>query len=149
MSFLSRSAFILAKGSISLIGLAGVAAILAAPASAQNASISGAITRTTPGGFVTSISGEMVAPAGIYFTGPLTVTGTADPVEPTLTIDAEQAVTPASGSLSLLEGTVAESLMDQDLSTQMGIDAYAAILKAAVGADGLESTGGSYYEYWD
>ncbi|MCU0548117.1 MAG: hypothetical protein MUC48_02100 [Leptolyngbya sp. Prado105] len=137
MSFLSRSASV-------LVGLAGLVAIAAAPASAQNASVSGAITRTSPAGFSTSISGEMVAPAGMYFEGPLSVTGTASSTDPTLEIDAAIEFMPTSGASSLLEQVVAETLRDLPLTEEMGIDAYAAILKAAAGVDGLESnpTGG-------
>lgn len=74
LSFLLRSAWI-AKSTVSLVGLAGLATIVALPASAQNASVGGAATFTTPAGFVTSASGEMVAPGGTYFQGELVVIG--------------------------------------------------------------------------
>ncbi|MBD1857467.1 MULTISPECIES: hypothetical protein [Leptolyngbya] len=131
MSFLSRSASV-------LVSLAGLVAVAAAPASAQNASVSGAITRTSPAGFTTTISGEIVAPEGVYFTGPLTVTGIADEVNPVLNVNANVALFPTAAAPSLLEQVVTAELNGLDTTTQAGLDAYAAILKAAVGVDGLE-----------
>ncbi|MCY6493117.1 hypothetical protein [Leptolyngbya sp. GGD] len=132
MSFLSRSASV-------LVGLAGLVAVAAAPASAQNASVSGAITRTSPAGFTTTISGEIVAPEGVFFPGSLDVAGTADSTAPVLSIDAPAVPLPTVGGSSLLEQVVANTLTGLDVTTEAGMDAYAAILKAAAGVDGLES----------
>ncbi|WNZ46763.1 hypothetical protein Q2T42_02780 [Leptolyngbya boryana CZ1] len=137
MSFLSRSASV-------LVGLAGLVAVAAAPASAQNASVSGAITRTSPAGFTTTVSGEIVAPEGVFFSGNYSVTGTADSTAPVLNINGFTGFLPTAGSSSLLEQVVANTLGGLDPTTEAGLDAYAAILKAAAGVDGLESnpTGG-------
>lgn len=152
MSFLSRSASIIAKSAISLVSLAGIAAVVAAPVSAQNASVSGAITRTTPAGFVTSISGEMVAPTGMYYEGPLVVTGVIE--EPTTMEKGDSVVTGSGGTLTLsageltavdseadpstLKAEVLSTLQELDVSDPVDLDAYSAILKAAAGTDGLE-----------
>ncbi|GAP95104.1 hypothetical protein [Leptolyngbya sp. NIES-2104] len=149
MNFLSRSASIIAKGSISLVGVAGLAALIAAPASAQTASISGAMTRTSPAGFITSVSAEMVAPEGVMFTSPVTVTGTIpDADNANLTLSANWGTVPGLGAPSMLESEVIRALNSQDLTTEQGIDAYAAILKAAVGSEGLD-TSSFGYAWWD
>ncbi|MBD1857466.1 hypothetical protein H6F69_17795 [Leptolyngbya sp. FACHB-1624] len=131
MSFLSRSASV-------LVSLAGLVAVAAAPASAQNASVSGAITRTSPAGFTTTISGEIVAPEVFFIPGALTVTGSANEVNPALSVNAPIVPYAAPGAPSLLEQTVTAELNGLDTTTQAGLDAYAAILKSAVGVDGLE-----------
>lgn len=142
MSLLSRSASIVAKSSLSLISLIGLAAMIAAPASAENASVSGAMTRTSPGGFVTSISGEMVAPKGAGFVSPLTVTGSiSDSETATLTVNAVLQSEPGYGATSVLEQEVLRALEAQNLATEQGLDAYVAILKAAVGQNGLQGSG--------
>lgn len=140
MSLVSRSASFLAKSSLSLVGVVGLAAMIAAPASAENASVSGAMTRTSPAGFTTTVSGEMVAPDGAGFMGPVSVQGTIpDAGNANLTVNATMTPLPGYGVPSLLEGEVLRALSAQNLETEQGLDAYVAILKAAVGENGLEN----------
>ncbi len=56
------------KGSICLLGLVGVSNILAAPASAGQASARGAVTVVRPSGSSLSVSGELVGATGTDFT---------------------------------------------------------------------------------
>ncbi|AVH67575.1 hypothetical protein CDG77_10915 [Nostoc sp. 'Peltigera membranacea cyanobiont' 213] len=57
------------KGGICLLGLVGVGNILAAPASADQASARGAVTIVRASGSSISVSGEVVAAPGTDFTG--------------------------------------------------------------------------------
>jgi len=62
------------KGGICVLGLVGVGNILAAPANAGDAAARGAVTIVRPSGSSISVSGEITAPTGTQFPGPLTVT---------------------------------------------------------------------------
>lgn len=141
MSFLSQSVGIV-KGGLALAGFVGVIALAASPASAENASISGAATRTTPGGYSASLSGEMVAPEGTYFSSPLMVDAVYDPnlqVPTRLTLTGGDLTTsPVPLNPDTLKAAVIMKLNGITGTTQTEIDAYSAILKAASGADGLE-----------
>ncbi|MBW4540244.1 MAG: hypothetical protein KME43_14015 [Myxacorys chilensis ATA2-1-KO14] len=76
MSFLSYWASIACKGGLTLAGIIGFAAFASSPAGAENASIQGAATRATPGGYSSSTAGQMIAPDSTYFKGPLEITPT-------------------------------------------------------------------------
>jgi hypothetical protein len=122
----------------------GVAIVLAAaPAFADNASVSGAVSYTTPAGFSTSISAEKVAPAGYNFSGNVTVTITSGgdhgaPLGMTLAGGDMVATTATPATNASLKDKVISTLGGIDITTQDGLDRYAAILKAAAGANGLE-----------
>lgn len=122
----------------------GVAIVItAAPAFADNASVSGAVSYTTPAGFSTSISAEKVAPKGYNFTGNVTVTITPGgangaPLGMTLAGGDVVAATTTVPSNASLKESVITTLGGIDTSTQAGLDRYSAILKAAAGANGLE-----------
>lgn len=119
-------------------------ALVAAPAFADNASISGAVSYTTPAGFSTSISAEKVAPTGYNYTGNVTVT-----ITPGGTEGSPLGMTLGDGGLALnivgstpVANSIKESVITKldglDTATQKGLDSYTAILKAAAGANGLE-----------
>jgi hypothetical protein len=132
----------LAKGLLqTTVGFA--IALTAAPAFADNASVSGAVSYTTPAGFSTSISAEKVAPTGYNFTGNVTVTITpgganGSPLGMTLNGGDLAAINTAPPSYATLKSTVITTLSGINTTTQAGLDQYAAILKAAAGANGLE-----------
>lgn len=129
------------NASLSLISLMGITAIATAPALADNASVSGAVSYTTPAGYSTSISAEKVAPDGFAFNGASTVTVISN------TNGTPQGLTLDTGTLSAvgtppatstIKGSVIQTLGNLSVTTKDGLDAYSAILKAAAGADGLE-----------
>jgi hypothetical protein len=125
--------------SLSVIGFLGMGAI--APAWAGNASVSGAVSYTTPAGFSTSISAEKVAPDGFAFNGATTITVVSGAAgNPTgLTLDSGVlSVVGTPPSTSTIKGTVIQTLGNVTITTKEGLDAYTAILKAASGANGLE-----------
>ncbi|ODH01172.1 hypothetical protein A4S05_30100 [Nostoc sp. KVJ20] len=64
------------KGSICVLGLVGVGNLFAAPANAGDAAARGAVTIVRPSGSSISVSGEITAPTGTQFPGPLTITPT-------------------------------------------------------------------------
>jgi hypothetical protein len=122
----------------------GVAIVFAAaPAFADNASVSGAVSYTTPAGFSTSISAEKVAPSGYNFSGNVTVTITPGgahgaPLGMTLAGGDMVATTTTPATNASLKDKVISTLGAIDTTTQDGLDRYTAILKAAAGANGLE-----------
>ncbi|MBW4442206.1 MAG: hypothetical protein KME10_13410 [Plectolyngbya sp. WJT66-NPBG17] len=142
MSVLSNSAQMILKTGLSLAGVLGLAALVASPASAESA-IRGSVSEVTPAGFVTTVSGEAVLPEGLYypgaggdyvFTGDFTTAGV-----PVLTINGgEPTVVPVATAGTTIKQAVIAELDGLDPATRPGLDAYAAILKAAAGADGLE-----------
>lgn len=138
MISLSRSAAVLANLSITLLGLGSIGI---APAFAENASVSGSVSYTTPAGFTTSISAEKVAPTGYAFDAALTVTAipgtTGAPLGLTLNTGVATATVAAPSSATLKDAVIAK-LSAIATTDQSGLDAYAAILKAAAGANGLE-----------
>jgi hypothetical protein len=137
------------KSSICVLGLVGASNFLAARANAGQASARAAVTITNPGSLTQSVSGEVLLPDGLYFEG----TGTE-----TLVVTPE--ITTTSGaqsidSLSFNAGTIAAvsdvataptlssvvaAILDGNNTgvTAESIDDAAAIIKAAVGIDGLE-----------
>jgi len=62
------------KGGICVLGLVGVGNILAAPANAGDAAARGAVTIVRSSGSSISVTGEITAPTGTQFNGPLTIT---------------------------------------------------------------------------
>lgn len=149
MSGLAHSALVIFKQSATAIA---AVAMIAAPAfaSPENASISGAMTHVTPSGFVTSISGQMVAPEGMIFIQPLTVQGVIganysdgriNNGQLTVNAGAPASIRVIYGDRALpttLKETVIDTLNRLDLDDRSDREAYAAIIKAAAGFDGLE-----------
>ncbi len=90
------------KGSVCVLGLVGVSNFFAAPAKADQAAARGAVTIVRPSGSSISVSGEIVAPSGMQFPGPLTVTPT---YEGTLGGN-DEAITDLSVDPGLLEESV-------------------------------------------
>ena len=138
MISLSRSVAVLANVGFTLVGLGAIAI---APAFAENASVSGSVSYTTPAGFTTSISAEKVAPRGYAFNDALTVTAIPGalgvPIGMTLN-SGTATVTAAAPTNTTLKDAVITKLTAISTTDQAGLDAYAAILKAAAGANGLE-----------
>jgi hypothetical protein len=66
--------FTIIKSSVCVLGLFGVGNFFAAPANAGDAAARGAVTIVRPSGSSFSISGELTAPTGTQFPGPLTIT---------------------------------------------------------------------------
>ena len=139
MISLSRSVAVLANVGVTLVGLGAIAI---APAFAENASVSGSVSYTTPAGFTTSISAEKVAPRGYGFDAAVTVTtipgaiGSA-PIGMILNTGTATA-TAAAPTNTTLKDAVITKLGGITTTDQFGLDAYSAILKAAAGANGLE-----------
>ncbi|MDZ8070137.1 MAG: hypothetical protein RMY64_31790 [Nostoc sp. DedQUE08] len=76
MNSLSQKLPISLRGSICLLGLISVGNFLAAPANAQQATASGAVTLIRPSGTFLSVSGEVTLPSGSYFNGGVTISPT-------------------------------------------------------------------------
>lgn len=143
MSVLSNSAQMIVKSGLSLAGVLGLAALVASPASAESA-VRGSVSYVTPSGFVTTVSGEAVLPEGLYFPGSgandYVFTGNlATTTTPVLMINGG---VPTAVPLATTGTTIKQSVITRldaiTGNTPADLDAYAAILKAAAGADGLE-----------
>jgi hypothetical protein len=132
----------LAQGSIAIVGCLGIAALTASGARAENASVTGAVTYTTPGSYSLSISAQKVAPAGYSFKGALEVvavgTAGAAPTGVTLNDGGLEAPVGTPTQAASIRSSVIAKLGTITGNAPADLDAYAAILKAAAGADGLE-----------
>jgi hypothetical protein len=67
------------KSSICVLGLVGASNFLAARANADQAAARASVSITNPSSFTQSVSGEVLLPSGLYFSGTGTPAG-ADPV---------------------------------------------------------------------
>ncbi|MBE9011782.1 hypothetical protein IQ250_16385 [Pseudanabaenaceae cyanobacterium LEGE 13415] len=137
MNYFGQCKAIAAKIGLSIVGVTA----FAVPAFADNPSVSGAVSYTTPAGYATSISAEKVAPAGFAFNGAATVTIVPGTGGAPLGLSLDTGTLSAVGtppSTSTIKGTVVQTLGGLNVMTKEGLDAYAAILKAAAGANGLE-----------
>ncbi len=126
-------------------GIATLAiAAMTSPAMADStASVRGSVTYVTPGGYSTSISAEKVAPTGYNFDSNVTITITPGgengaPLGMVLGTGALSAISATPLSTARLKDAVITKLNGIATTDQKGVDTYAAILKAAAGADGLE-----------
>jgi hypothetical protein len=133
----------LAQGTVALIGGVGVLAMMAGAARAEGASVTGAVTYTTPGSYSLSISAQKVAPAGYKFDGDVQVTvqGVSGSAPIGLTVSAGTLTalpTAATAAAPTLKTAVIAKLGTITGNAAADLDAYASILKAAAGADGLE-----------
>ncbi|MEH2073633.1 MAG: hypothetical protein V7K57_04465 [Nostoc sp.] len=128
------------KGGICLLGLVGVGNILAAPASADQASARGAVTIVRPSGSSLSVSGELVAAPGTDFTAlDVVVVGNADPgtnqeVVTGLTL------TPTTGTSSTTPPTTISAAIAAQIAagTFTTVEDLAALVRAAGAGGGLE-----------
>ncbi|HYW18700.1 MAG TPA: hypothetical protein VE956_05180 [Nodularia sp. (in: cyanobacteria)] len=156
MNLRSSSVSVFWKAGLSLAGLIGCITFTSAPASAQivddlitleaeQGGLTGAITFVTPSGYITTIAAEKVSPEGAYLFGidgggVYTVTGTIlhDPITrttiPTITLLAGPTVLLPAKSGSSIESAVIDLLRSGTLT----LDEYTAIIRAAVGSDGLD-----------
>jgi hypothetical protein len=143
MKLFTASATSILKAGCSMFGILGVCALTAGSAAAENASISGAVTYTRPSGYSLSYSAEKVAPAGFEFKGAVNVTAVsggvdAAPIGMILDAGASTAVGATAPTGATLKDAVITKLGTLDVAKPTGLDAYAAILKAAAGTNGLE-----------
>ncbi|MBN3944324.1 MAG: hypothetical protein V7L21_24280 [Nostoc sp.] len=128
------------KGSICLLGLVGVSNILAAPASAGQASARGAVTVVRPSGSSLSVSGELVGATGTDFTAlDVVVVGNTGPgtnqeVVTGLTL------TPTVGTASSTPPTtIAAAIAAQIAATPVtAVEDLATLVRAAGVGGGLE-----------
>jgi hypothetical protein len=143
MKLFAASATSILKAGCSMVGVMSVCALTATSAAAENASISGAVTYTRPSGYSLSYSAEKVAPTGFEFKGAVTIVATGaigdtPPIGMTLDAGAATAVGATAPTGATLKDAVITKLGALDITKPTGLDAYAAILKAAAGTNGLE-----------
>ena len=137
----------------SLVGVTAATALLSSPAQAQTASASGAVVLVRPSHGSISVSGEIVLPSGLYFSGPLNVTpAIVDPAPSTPGGNGETIVNLAidpgtvQSVAALTTGTTpttsnpflqaaADALIEATLDND--IAAITAIIKAGAGINGL------------
>ncbi|MDZ8139360.1 MAG: hypothetical protein RM049_29425 [Nostoc sp. DedQUE04] len=126
MNSLSQKLPISLRGSICLLGLISVGNFLAAPANAQQATASGAVTLIRPSGTFLSVSGEVTLPSGSYFNGGVTISptygGIAGGNEETIT------------SLTISPGLVQTTILSNPNSS---IDTTANLLKNTTSVEDL------------
>ncbi|MBN3908587.1 MAG: hypothetical protein HWQ35_19205 [Nostoc sp. NMS1] len=131
------------KGSICLLGLVGVGNILAAPASAGQATARGAVTLVRASGASVSVSGELALPQNGYYDQDLVITptygGTSTADNETIVDLTVSAGTPNITLLTASSNpfvTSAAAALDAAV-TAADIGAQAAIIRAGAGANGL------------
>lgn len=157
MNLLSRSVSVFGKAGLFLAGFIGCITFASTPASAQvliedlpiieaeEGGLTGSITFVTPSGYITSIAAEKVSPSGTYLFGidgggVYTVTGVIlhDPITRT-TIPTITLLTGPTVSLSGRRGdSIQAAVIDLLRSGTLTLDEYTAILRVAVGTDGLD-----------
>ncbi|MBD2528435.1 hypothetical protein H6G97_02225 [Nostoc flagelliforme FACHB-838] len=123
------------KSSVCLLGLVGVSNFFAAPAKADQAAARGAVTVVRPSGSSVSVSGELVAPSGTQFAGPLTITPTSSGVAggndegvATLVVDAGALEASTSTSAGTIEAAIALTITE---GTFAEVQDVAALVRAA------------------
>ncbi|MBD2562535.1 MULTISPECIES: hypothetical protein [Nostoc] len=129
------------KGSVCVLGLVGIGNFFAAPANAGDAAARGAVTIVRPSGSSLSVSAELTAPSGAYFTGPtLVVTptytgviGGNDEAVDTFTIDPGAVITLTSPPSATIEAAIAAAI---DAGAFTDVVDIATLVRAANG--GLE-----------
>jgi hypothetical protein len=98
MNLVIKTKTLTLKSIVYLAGLIGTTAILAAPASAQNAYAGGFMSVVKLDGTSVNISGEISLPPGYYFQGPLTISP----------------VTASGGKLGVDNNTISNLIVDPD-----------------------------------
>ncbi|WP_066423681.1 hypothetical protein [Anabaena sp. 4-3] len=157
MNLRYHSAGIFLKVSLALTSLIGCLTLKSTPASAQAlienpisdfssgepAVFAGAAVYLTPGNYLSSIAAEAVAPKGTYFAGfngAYTVTAISyiDPI----THVAYPSITLHTGGLLALPynvaGSIRGAIVDRLRYGNLTLDEYTALVRAAVGNDGLD-----------
>ncbi|MEH2094823.1 hypothetical protein [Nostoc sp.] len=128
------------KGGICLLGLVGVGNILAAPASADQASARGAVTIVRPSGSSISVSGELVAAPGTDFTAlDVVVNGGAGEGTNQETVTG-LTLTPTTGTSSTTPPTTISAAIAAQIAagTFTTVEDLAALVRAAGAGGGLE-----------
>lgn len=158
MNLLSRSAGIVLKTSLFLTGFIGCLTFASTPTSAQvliespidqfgsgdPGAFAGALVYVTPSAYLSTVAAEIVAPTGTFFAGfngSYTVSGVSyiDPIThaafPSITLHTGGlAALPYSAPQGSIRGAVVERLRYGNLT----LDEFTALVRAAVGNDGLE-----------
>jgi hypothetical protein len=158
MNLLSRSAGILLKAGLSLTGLIGCLTLVSTPASAQvliedpiadfgsgdGGAFAGAAVYVTPSAYLSTVAAEIVAPTGTFFAGyngSYTVTASSyiDPI----THAAFPSITLHTGGLAPLpyadvQGSIRGAVVERLRYGNLTLDEFTALVRAAVGNDGLE-----------
>ncbi|MEH2080541.1 MAG: hypothetical protein V7K89_11200 [Nostoc sp.] len=131
------------KGSICLLSLVGVGNILAAPASADQATARGAVTIVRASGASVSISGELTLPNNAYYDQDLTITPayTGTPTDDDESV-ASLVIDPGTPNVTNLSTSsnpfVASAAAALDAAVDAkDIGAQAAIIRAGAGSNGL------------
>jgi hypothetical protein len=128
------------KGGICLLGLVGVGNLFAAPANAGDAAARGAVTIVRPSGSSISVSGEITAPTGTQFIGPLTITPATDTqgtnTESVTSLIVNPAAAIASTSVASSKGTI-ESAIATLITGFTNVQDVTALVRAA-SSGGLE-----------
>ncbi|MEH1850196.1 MAG: hypothetical protein V7L11_00580 [Nostoc sp.] len=128
------------KGSICLLGLVGVANILAAPASAGQgqASARGAVTIVRPSGSSISVSGEVVAAPGTDFNAvDVEIQGGAGQGTNQETV-AGLTVTPSSTAAATTNSTTIQGAIAALITGYTNLEDVTALVRAAGASGGLE-----------
>ncbi|MBW4674953.1 MAG: hypothetical protein KME52_13250 [Desmonostoc geniculatum HA4340-LM1] len=158
MNLLSYSAGFLLKASLSLAGFIAYLSLASTPASAQvlieraidqfssgdAGSFAGASVYVTPGGYLSTIAAQIVAPSGTFFpgfNGSYLVTGSSyiDPI----THVGLPSITLHTGGLAALSyysggGSIRGAIVERLNSGNLTLDEFTSLIRAAVGNDGLE-----------
>jgi hypothetical protein len=128
------------KGSICLLGLVGVGNILAAPASADQASARGAVTIVRPSGSSISVSGEVVAAPGTDFSAlDVVVNGNSAPGTNQEVVTGIT-VTPTAAAASTTPPTTIEAAIAAQIAAGSftAVEDIATLVRAAGANGGLE-----------
>ncbi|WP_427157089.1 hypothetical protein ACQFX9_16890 [Aliinostoc sp. HNIBRCY26] len=147
----------LLKITLFLTGLVCGASLLSAPASAQAiienpisdfssgepSSFAGAAIYITPGAYLSSIAAETVAPRGTYFAGingTYTVTAISY-IDPITHVSTPRLTLHTGGLIALpynVAGSIRGAIVDRLRNGNLTLDEFTAIVRAAIGSDGLD-----------
>ena len=134
------------KGGICVLGLVGVGNILAAPANAGDAAARGAVTIVRSSGSSISVTGEITAPTGTQFPGPLTITpvttekglNTESVTDLTVTPGVLVASVATASIKGTIESAIATLITANAVLTPPSIIDLATLVRAASVNNGLE-----------
>jgi hypothetical protein len=158
MKLLSGSASFLLKASLSLTGFIAYLNLVLTPASAQvlierpienfssgdSGSFAAASVYVTPSGYLSTVAAQLVAPSGTFFpgfNGSYLVTGSSY-IHP-ITHVALPSITLHTGGLAALSyysggGSIRGAVVQRLNSSNLTLDEFTSLVRAAVGNDGLE-----------
>ena len=131
------------KGGICVLGLVGVGNILAAPANAGDAAARGAVTIVRPSGSSISVSGEITAPTGTQFPGPLVIapltTDAGTNTESVTNLTVTPGVLVASVATASIKGTIESAIATLiTAATITKVEDLSTLVRAASVNNGLE-----------